>query len=128
MATRYGNGRRIYTWEERAAFVAEVERRYQGGEASLTGIARKLGLSHNNYFDWRKAISARSAKQQQRALEALTPEFRTVEMTAMIPISPEPLAVKTPSNQDALTLFAPSGHWVTGLSLQSTAALLRALS
>lgn len=44
-----------YSREEKIALVTEIDRRYRVGEGSRVAIARKLGTSDTNYYNWRKA-------------------------------------------------------------------------
>jgi transposase-like protein len=124
MATRYREGRGRYAFEQKIALVEEIERRYQTGKGSIAAIARELGLPSSTVFDWRRDIAARQAKEGTEKARA---EFLRVDISALPPVAPEPLAFITPTKRETLTLFAPSGHWVEGLSLESTVALLRAL-
>lgn len=50
-----GTRRQAPTLEEKIALVTEIDRRYRAGEGSRAAIARELGTSDSNYYNWRKA-------------------------------------------------------------------------
>lgn len=55
---------RIYTREEKIAFVSEIARRYPSEGKALTAIADELGISASNYYNWLKAgIRPRSTER-----------------------------------------------------------------
>jgi transposase-like protein len=100
--------RRAYPQEERQRLLAEVERLLEEGK-TLAEACRMTGISDESYRRWK--------------LEA-HPVIRPVEITALVPIIPD----SRRSSPEALTLTAPGGYRLEGLSIESAAALLRALS
>jgi transposase-like protein len=100
--------RRAYPQEERRRLLAEVERLLEEGK-TLAEACRVAGISDESYRRWK--------------LDA-HPVIRPVEITALVPILSEPRR----TSPDTLTLSAPGGYRLEGLSIESAAALLRALA
>jgi len=101
--------RRAYSQEERQRLLAEVDSLLEAGE-TLAEACRTAGVSDESYRRWKIAAQG--------------PMVRPVEITALVPIIPEhrkPLA-------ETLILIAPGGYRLEGLSIDSAAALLRALA
>lgn len=100
--------RRLYTPEQREQLMAEVDRLRREGR-SLEAACKDLGISDSSYRKWREAA-------------APSPAMRPVEVTALVPAMPAPLAPA-----ETLCLVAPGGYRIEGLSVESAATLLRAL-
>ena len=86
-----------------------VSVRCAGG--SVHGAARELGISEVTLASWLRA-------------EPEAPRLREVRVSA----SPMQCASPLPTSTGTVVLTAPSGHVVSGLSVQQAAELLRALS
>lgn len=48
-----------YTPEQKAALVAEVQRRYNVGGRTYKAVTDELGISESNYFSWAKTYTAK---------------------------------------------------------------------
>lgn len=95
----------VYTPVERDRLVAEVRRLHAAGQ-TLKEACRQVGIGEKTFRIW---------QAQRRAL----PPLRPVEVKALVPIAPEPRS---------LSLAAPGGYRIEGLSVESAAQLLRALA
>ena len=97
---------RSYEETERRSLVAEFERRRAAGK-SVRAIARALGVSAKNYYNW-----------QRRYGSAVLPVLRSVTIVDAVvtPVSPCPVVI------------SPLGYRVEGLSVADVATLLRALA
>lgn len=102
------SGRR-YTPEERERLMAEVDRLREAGR-SLEAACQEVGIADSSYRKWREAASP-------------SPAMRPVEITALVPAMPAPQAPAS----ETLSLVAPGGYRIEGLSVESAALLLRAL-
>lgn len=169
--------RRSYTPEEKIALVSEIDRRYRAGEGAVIHIARQLGTSDTNYYNWvRAGIRPRASEpdkprpatvprydrsERERLLAGVDrlraegqyieaackqlgiaettyrrwrsqlrpPAMRPVEVTALVPAAPLTIAPQRPvPTAEPLVLVAPGGYRIEGLSVESAAALLRALA
>lgn len=100
---------KIYSPEERERLRAEVDRLRASG-VNLNDACRKVGISDSSYRKWKEAT-------------APAPAMRPVEITALVPALPAP---QTPATE-TLSLVAPGGYRIEGLSVESAATLLRAL-
>lgn len=105
---------RIYSAAEREHFMAEVDR-MRGEGQNLIAACRTLAISDKSYRKW-KADSAPPAT------------MRPVEITALVPVSSQAVAIIRPPDPRTLTLIAPGGYRIEGLSTESAAELLRALA
>lgn len=106
---------RVYSPTERAQLIGEVERLRAAGHSTVSAC-RTLGISLESFRRWR--LSAAPA-----------PLMRPVEVTALVPVTPTAMALVAPRPaQHMLTLVAPGGYRIEGLSTESAAALLRALA
>lgn len=103
--------RRIFSQAEREEFLAEVDRRREQGE-TVESACRGLGISDKSYRAWRA-----KARLPMRPVELIT---------ALVPVQPQAI-VESPVPH-ALTLIAPGGYRIEGLTTESAAALLRALA
>lgn len=178
MANR--RGPRSYTPEQRVALVSEIDRRYRAGEGPVRDIAKALGTTDSNYYNWvRAGLLARAPepavppppppsvrydavrrKEIGEEIERLRagglgidaackavgiadttyrrwrrPErrggMRPVEVTALVPVADVALALVPPRPTPAgevLRLVTPEGYRLEGLTVETAAALLRALS
>lgn len=103
---------RIYSPEERERLLAEADRHRAQG-MSLREACRTVGFSEKSYQKWKS--------------DAAPPvTMRPVEITALVPVTTADVSPKT--DQELLSLLAPGGYRVEGLSIESAAALLRALA
>lgn len=105
---------RGYDAAERKRFVEKVERLRASGVGVLAAC-RQLGISDESYRTWRKVKSLPSA-------------MRRVEITALVPLPAPPSTSAGASSFESLTLRAPGGYHIQGLSIEAAAALLRALA
>ena len=163
--------RRRYTNEEKVAYVTAIASRYPSDGQPLDAIAKDLGISVVNYYNWVKAgirpqtaepkratthrpyeqtererlkaevdrlrqsgmgiklacqsvgISDKSYHKWSLNTESPAPAMRPVEITALV-TTPQLASVPV----SGLTLVAPGGYRVEGLSIETAAGLLRALS
>lgn len=106
---------RIYSAAEREHFMAEVDRLRDEGQ-SLVAACRMLAISDKSYRKWKA--------------DAMPPlAMRPVEViTALVPAMPRALAIVEPPESRTLTLLAPGGYRIEGLTTGSAAALLKALA
>jgi len=111
-------GRRRYTPAEREALVAKIDEMRAAGQSQEVAC-KAVGIADSSYRAWR--------------LASTPPAMRPVEVRALVPV-PAPTALAPPrpaasaAAVGALVLVAPGGYRVEGLSVDSAAALLRALS
>ena len=102
---------RRYEPLERERILAEIGRLESTG-LSLTAACEAAGVSIRSLRRWRVPPYGEI-------------RLRPVEVTAVVPIAaPDP----APAQQPALSLVAPGGYRLEGLSIESAAALLRALA
>ena len=95
--------------EERDRLLAEIDGHLLSG-LSESAACKAVGISLKSLRRWRD--------------EPRTPQFRPVEVTALVPIATPEKEAPRPS----LCLVAPGGYRVDGLTLEDAAALLRALA
>lgn len=105
---------RHYDAAERKRLVSEVDR-LRAGRMSLLAACRQLDISDESYRNWCKANSS-------------APAMRRVEITALVPVPPAPLNPAVASSCESLTLLAPGGYHIQGLTIEAAAALLKALA
>jgi transposase-like protein len=99
----------LYSPQQRADIVAEVERRVAAGETCQIACLA-LGIQGKTFRTWRQKLSL---------------PLREVAITALVPAFAAP---PTPLAGTSLTVVAPNGYRVEGLDLESVARLLRALA
>lgn len=101
-----------YSPEERRSLVSKVDRLLAEG-LTLATACKSAGVSDESYRRWK--------------MDAAPPPMRPVEViTALVPVQPQAMIViPEPRN---LTLVAPGGYRIEGLTTESAAALLRALT
>lgn len=92
-----------YTDAERAAMLAELERRRQNGE-SLKAIAADLGISESCYYNWK-----------QRLASLAVPILRPVTVVDCL----------VPARSSPPVLISPAGYRVEGLTMSDLLQLLR---
>ena len=109
---------RSYSGAEKFALVTEIERRFRAGEGSLQAIASRLGTCEASYHNWTKA-----GIRPVRPVDEVP--LRPVEVTALVPVTEQEPAAPS---RTPLSLVAPGGYRLEGLSVESAAALLRALA
>lgn len=97
---------RNYEERERRSLVAAFERRRAAGE-SVRAIARALGVSAKNYYNWKR-----------RSGPAALPVLRSVAVVEAVVTSVAACPV----------VVSPQGYRVEGLSVADVATLLRALA
>lgn len=103
-----------YSSEERRSLVSKVERLMEEG-LTLAAACKSAGVSDESYRRWKTDVAP--------------PSMRPVELvTALIPVSSQALTIVEPSEPRNLTLVAPGGYRIEGLTTESAAALLRALA
>lgn len=102
--------RLAYPLAERQHLLAEVDRFLAQGQ-TVASACRAAGISDESYRRWKLA-------EQE-------PAMRPVEITALVPVRSPVVVVPPPT---PLTLLAPGGYRLEGLSVESAAALLRALA
>ncbi|MBU6427459.1 MAG: transposase [Cyanobacteria bacterium REEB65] len=108
---------------EKARIIAEVQRRHRVGAGSYKFIAGQFGISEQTYYNWvRKLVGTAGPTSRATPAKAEVAVMRPVELTAIMP-APSQVPGQTPD----LTLSAPGGYRVEGLTVESVAALLRAL-
>lgn len=110
-----------YSPAERERHRLEVERLRALGY-STERACQAVGVGSESYRRWRDAAAPAAA-------------MRPVEVTALVPVPPQALslvpprpAVEAPEPAQGLSLVAPGGYRVEGLSVATAAALLKALS
>ncbi len=119
-----------HTAEERVRIIAAVRAGLAVG-ISIRTTAHRLGITQSAFYRWVR-LEARSgarvsvvredrARWSQKSVEPVT----TVAMRAVVivPEAPQPATMPT-----SLSLVAPSGHRIEGLTVEAAAALLRALA
>ncbi|HBN07275.1 MAG TPA: hypothetical protein DD435_01060 [Cyanobacteria bacterium UBA8530] len=99
-----------YKQIERLQLLAEVEHLRDEGHGLLSAC-RVVGISGKSFHRW-------------KGLAASPPAMRPVEFTAMVPILP---VITSKPVIETLTLIAPGGYRIEGMSIESAASLLRAL-
>jgi transposase-like protein len=101
--------RRAYPLEERRRLLSEVERFLDQGK-TLADSCRITGISDESFRRWKS--------------ETQVPWLRPVEITALMPIAPEPRN----SPAETLILITPGGYRLEGLDIENAIKSLRALS
>jgi hypothetical protein len=76
----------------------------------IRAACREVGVSEKSYRKW-------------RADAAPQPTMRPVAITALVPVTPAAITIKS-----ELALVAPGGYRIEGLSVEMAAELLRALA
>jgi len=108
---------RVYSPSDRVELVATVERLRGEGQA-VDAACRAAGISIKSYRKWREDAAPPLA-------------MRPVTITSLVPTAATALSF-VPSRPAALSpplaLVAPGGYRVEGLSIETAAQLLRALS
>lgn len=163
------NSRRVFTLEEKARLIAEVNRLHLSGGRGYGAITREVGISLASYYKWvaagikpkkapviytdeRRAELVKDVEELLAAGQTLkaacqvvgigaksfrnwraqgqpTPPMRPVNVTALVPTVSTALTLTTATPGPALlTLVAPGGYRVEGLSVEDTATLLKALT
>jgi hypothetical protein len=110
---------REYSLAEREKLVAEVTRLRADGQ-SLRSACDAAEVSPKSFRKWQAAVG-------------FSPVLRPVEVTALVPMAPASaaMALVAPTSARAvetLTLVAPGGYRIEGLTIESAVALLRALA
>jgi transposase-like protein len=112
-----------YPPAERERLRQEIERLRATG-VSTERACKTVGIRPESYRRWRDAVAPAAA-------------MRPVEVTALVPVRPQALSLVPPqpaavppevAEAQGLALLAPGGYRVEGLSVETAAALLRALS
>jgi hypothetical protein len=98
-----------YAPAERERIKHEVDRRRSAG-MGIRAACREVGVSEKSYRKW-------------RADAAPQPTLRPVAITALVPVTPAAITIKS-----ELALVAPGGYRIEGLSVEMAAELLRALA
>lgn len=76
---------RTYTDEEKIALVTEIERRYRAGDGPVSAIARELGTSDTNYYNWvRKGIQPRAAEPERPARPVAARPYAEADRTQLL--------------------------------------------
>lgn len=103
-----------YSATERERLLAEVDC-LRGQGLSIVKACATAGISNKSYRKWKDDLAPPSA-------------MRPVEITALVPVAraPVPMVTSKPA-PETLSLLAPGGYRIEGLSVESAAALLRAL-
>lgn len=100
-----------YSPQERRELISQVDRLVAEG-LTVAAACKSTGVSDESYRRWK--------------MEAAPPPMRPVEVvTALVPVPPQAVTVPEPRT---LTLVAPGGYRIEGLTTESAAALLRALA
>lgn len=60
-----------YTPEQKAALVAEVQRRYNVGGRTYKAVTDELGISESNYFAWAKSYAGKGTETNPAPLVAV---------------------------------------------------------
>lgn len=76
---------RTYTDEEKIALVTEIERRYRAGAGPVSAIARELGTSDTNYYNWvRRGVRPRAPEPEQPARTAVPRPYTEAEREQLL--------------------------------------------
>ncbi|MEB3188397.1 MAG: transposase [bacterium] len=105
--------RRVFSQAERDALLTEVERLRELGD-TVEDACRSLGFSDKTYRAWRA-----KARFPMRPVELIT---------SLVPVLPRAMTVAPVPESHPLTLVAPGGYRIEGLTTESAVALLRALA
>lgn len=105
---------RGYSPEERSRILEAIRRRIRRGQGVLEAAVAE-GISDGTYYNWIRA-------------EKDMFEPPTMRPVALVPAPSLALTVSAPqASPPPLTIVAPGGYRVEGLTIESAAALLRAL-
>jgi hypothetical protein len=110
-----------YSPAEREHLRLEVERLRAAGHSTRSACAT-VGIAEDSYRRWR--------------IGATAPAMRPVEIKALVPAAPQALSLVPPNScrnsnlasPANLAVTSPNGYRVEGLSVETAAALLRALT
>lgn len=114
--------RRRYSDKLRARILGWVERATADGMTEPE-CSRFLGVKTWRFVMWRRAAVRRDTLEAKPPVPELEPEPVEPESLALVPIEVTGLPMSA-----AITLVAPSGHRVEGLTLAQIAELLRELA
>lgn len=114
--------RRRYPDKLRARILDWVDRATAGGMTEPE-CSRFLGFKTWRFVMWRRKAMRHAALELEPAAAEPAPQVQEAEPLALVPIEVVGLPMSA-----AITLVAPSGHRVEGLSLAQIAELLRELA